>query len=372
MSFLRLRGVPRALAATLLGVVGVFALDGLVFRTNLYLPYLEPASSSGMTQLIIGRERTAQSRNGDNMIVTMGDSRFAYLPKAANSIEPETGYIFRHAGVAGSDVRAWYYILRELDPTARRYRAVVFGLNVYGDEDELFQADNDIRSLHYSIAMLRWSDLFEFAGSFHDWQYRWEALRGGALKGIVFQSDVQSFLCDPLKRIDYANITRQEFDEVTYNFVGDDQNLAGLKVDWTTFTATLPPGADDNQRDTVNGFVRPPAPQTGRLSAYRKKWYGKIIDRYRGTGTKIIFVRLPRGPVPRPDNLYAAAGQSIRDFAKLTDVMMADESAFFSLEKPELFRDGAHLNAPGGSQFSLMLAREIRRMLGPPQPRRRP
>ena len=51
----------------------------------------------------------------------------------------QTGYVFRHAGVAGSDVRTWYYMLRDLDPTARRYRAIVFGVDDYEDEDGVVQ-----------------------------------------------------------------------------------------------------------------------------------------------------------------------------------------------------------------------------------------
>jgi len=82
-------------------------------------------------------------------------------------VTAQTGYVFRHAGVAGTDVRSWYYMLRDLDPTARRYRAVVFGVTDFDDEDEYFTPDDDIRALHYVIARLRWSDVLEFALSFH-------------------------------------------------------------------------------------------------------------------------------------------------------------------------------------------------------------
>jgi len=58
-------------------------------------------------------------------------------------------------------------MLRDLDPTARRYRAVVFGVTDFDDEDEYFTPDDDIRALHYVIARLRWSDVLEFALSFH-------------------------------------------------------------------------------------------------------------------------------------------------------------------------------------------------------------
>jgi len=62
--------------------------------------------------------------------------------------------------VPGTDARTWYYLIRDLDPTARRYRALVFGVDDYDDEDRAFNTSDDIRVLHYAIARLRWSDTF--------------------------------------------------------------------------------------------------------------------------------------------------------------------------------------------------------------------
>ncbi len=62
-------------------------------------------SSTGVFELTLRREQQAQALNGDNLVVTLGDSRFAYLPRLANQVTAQTGYVFRHAGVAGTDVR---------------------------------------------------------------------------------------------------------------------------------------------------------------------------------------------------------------------------------------------------------------------------
>jgi lysophospholipase L1-like esterase len=40
-----------------------------------------------------------------------------------------------------------------------------------------------------------------------------------------------------------------------------------------------------------------------------------------------------------------------------------DEHAFESLERPELFRDGMHLNREGIRQFSYMLEDEVNQVL---------
>ena len=359
------KGRRRGLAL-LLAFVGHFALDGLLFRTPFYASILEPESSTGVFELILWREQQAQTRNGDNLVVTLGDSRFAYSPRLANELTAQTGYVFRHAGVAGTDVRSWYYMLRDLDPTARRYRAIVFGVTDYDDEDGFFTPDDDIRALHYVIARLRWSDALEFALSFHSRKLQWEALRGASLKGIVYQNDILTFLSRPAKRIRYARAAHRNYDQWTYGYVETPRSLTGLQIDWKTWKVTFPPGLDQDQQDTVNrDLMREPAPQTGRMAAFRRAWYGRILDRYRGSRTKIIFVRLARAPIPRPDGLVRKKSATIRDFASLPNVLLCDEHAFDSLEHPELFRDALHLNRDGIALFSPMLAEDISRMLPP-------
>ena len=65
--------------------------------------------------------------------------------------------------MAGTDVRAWYYMLRDLDPTARRYRAIVLGVDDYDDEDGFFNPTTTCAPCTTSIARLRLSDVPGFA-----------------------------------------------------------------------------------------------------------------------------------------------------------------------------------------------------------------
>jgi hypothetical protein len=363
-----MNGLRRALLTCVLAVAGVLALDGLLFHTGLYTSILEPDSSSGLYQLILHREQDAQKTWGDAMILTLGDSRFAYSPRLSNELTPETGYTFRSAGIAGSELRTWYYMLRDLDPTARRYRALVFGVNDYGDEDTLYFPDDDIRALHYAISSLRWSDALDFARSFHTPAIQRQAFLGVILKGIVLQSDVQAFLTHPLKRIAYVQLCRRGYEGWTYNYVDTATAMTGLEIDWPTMQAKFPPGSTEEQISTTTSWLlHPPSPQTGRLAAYRREWFGRIIDRYRGSRTKIIFARLPRGPIPRPAYLAQPTTSSIREFASRPNVLLCDESAFNSLERPEFFKDAWHLNREGIARFSPMLAKEIARMLGAPK-----
>jgi hypothetical protein len=353
----------RPLRAVIFALAGLFALDSLVFRSGFYTRILEPESSTGTFELILRREQQAQPWYGNNLIVTLGDSRFAYYPRAANEQTATTGLAFRQAGVAGTDVRAWYYMLRDLDPTRRRYRAVVLGVDDYDDEDGAYDIGDDLATLHYVAARLRFSDVIPFSLSFDDRHARWEAFRGSLLKGIVFQRDILAFLSHPRKRL--ADVERNDggYEEWTYGYHSPDTNVVGLKIDWTNFTAVIPPG-NPELRDHITRFILyRPKPQTGKRAAFRRQWFGQLLDRYRGTPTRVIFVRLPRGPIPRPENLVHKLSSSIREFAARPGVLLADEHAFDCLETPELFKDGFHLNNMGCERFSVLLAQEVSRLL---------
>jgi hypothetical protein len=350
--------------ACLAACAGVIALDSVLFRTGFYATILEPDSSTGLFEMILRRELGAQERTGSPMVATFGNSRFAWSPKVIDHRPGTHKYALRNGGVAGSDARAWYYMIRDLDPTARRYRALVFGVDDYDDEDGYFNPNDDIRALHYVIARLRLTDVFEFARSFDSRDLQIAALRGGLLKGIVLQNDLQAFLANPRKRLAYVHQCDRDWNTWVYDFQETTDNMVGLGIDWKTLQVTFPPGANDDQRATVNAFLaHDSAPQIGRWAKFQRTWYGRIIDRYRGSPTKIVFLRLARGPVPRPDNLTHKLSSTIREMGKRPNVILVDEHAFDSLERPELFRDGMHLNREGIRRFSYMLEDEITRLL---------
>ncbi|MGA3024235.1 MAG: hypothetical protein ABSF98_05655 [Bryobacteraceae bacterium] len=364
------RAMLRVGLALLLALLGLFGLDALLFRTKLYTQLVEPDSSTGQFELTLRRERKAQRQYGDNLVACLGDSRLGLLPRVAAQVAPRTGYFLRQAGVAGTDPRAWYYMLRDLDPTRRRYRAVVFAVNDYDDEDGWGIPEADLRLLHYAIARLRLSDVPGFFRAFPPGPMRWEAFRGSLLKGLVYQTDVQAFLVNPMKRIRYVRLCNQFWPLWTWNYEETPRNMVGLQIDWTNWKVVFPPGADQNQIDTVKAFLMyPVAPQTGHFAAFRRQWFGKIIDRYRGSPTKIVFVRLARGPIPRPGNLVLKKSSSIREFARRPNVLLVPEHAFDSLEHPEFYKDAMHLNREGTVRFSQMLAEEVAKLLGPPHAR---
>ena len=139
-------------------------------------------------------------------------------------------------------------------------------------------------------------------------------------------------------------------------------------MDWNAKTLSAPPNADPVRVQLLKARLTDPLPpETGNQSRYLKYWLGKIYERYRGSPTRLIFLRLPRGGFVRPDQPRYNPHSSVRELAAQPNVTLIDEHFFDSLEKPELFRDELHLNGPGMVRFSLMLTQEVSRILGPPR-----
>jgi hypothetical protein len=160
---------PLSVPARLAGAILVFfALDGLCFRTGYYPTLLEPDSTAGYLENSLSLEQNRRT-DGPNEIVAVGDSRIPLKPRVANSAG--TPYRFFTIAVPGTSPRCWYYMLREDDPGANRYAAIVIPLDTY--DDRIYE---DLRTrqvdIHYLTPLLRFADLFEFAGSYPEWRSR--------------------------------------------------------------------------------------------------------------------------------------------------------------------------------------------------------
>src|SRR5262249_24940323 len=149
--------------------------------------------------------------------------------------------------------------------------ALIFGLDAYEDEDRVFNPANDIRDLHYVINRLHLSEVIDFARSFDDWEFKWTALRGGLLRGLVYQEDIHAILTHPAKRLRDVRLANHGYEGWVYGYKETERSMAVLAIDWSTMNVTFPPGADDDQRGTVNSFLaHGQDPQTGRLAAFRR------------------------------------------------------------------------------------------------------
>jgi len=359
----------RVLVRFLLAALLFCGLEGAVFRSGFYLRFLEPNSTAGLLQAILNDERL-HYRAGPAYVQVLGDSRMALLLRVSDRLAGETGYTFGRIATAGTHPRCWYYMLREVDPDARKYAAVVIPVYTYDDEDWENLADAEV-DIHYLAPLLRLSDLFEFSLSFDSWYLRGRAFRTVLFKGLTYKRDLYAFWADPAARRMHIRWEREDGAKARYDFVGDVKtNMTGLAVDWPAHKIThYPDDATPDIRAMLDTeLLRSTGNYTGQRTAYLRKWFGKIVERYRGTRTRILFIRLPRGPVLRPYKPYTPTS-AVREIAARGDAILMDEHCFDELERPELFHDAVHLNPTGCERFTVILAREVRGILGPPPTR---
>ena len=358
--------MKRAYPVLLGALVAFFTLHALLFHYGLYAYWVSPDSSTGYLETILYHERI-RPKNGPNQVLGVGDSRMALMPKYANSFTPETGYSYGTIGVAGATPRVWNYMLRDADPSASAYRAIIFGLNDYNDEDTLEDLADRESDLNYLANRLRIGDLREFAYSYKNPQRQWRAASGILFRGLVYKRDVEDLLHAPIQR---ARAVRQSWRDSFgwfYDFQDTAKNLAGLQVDWEHRTVTMPPGLDLGLQEGIRRrMVEPFPPQTGLTVDYMHTWIGKIAARYKNSPTKLIFLRLPRAAWIRPDLPPANPRSSVRELAQSQkNVILLPEHLFDELEHPEFFKDEYHMTQAGLDRFTEILVRQVREILGP-------
>jgi hypothetical protein len=357
-----MRTVPVLLAS----VVAFAAIEGAVFHTGLYPWILTPDGSTGDLETILRDERE-RPKNGPQ-VLGIGDSRMLLMPRISNQQTSETGYTFGNIATAGATPRAWYYMLRDTDPAARLYRAIVIAVESYDDADTWGDDHDNEADLSYVIARLRLSDLWEFSRSYDDPDLQWKAARGILFKGLVYKRDFEDLLLHPRFRFRLAKLAHRDSFAWHYGYTGLTETLSGFHADWVSMTLTAPPNADPARVAVLNArLMRALPPETGDHGRYMKYWLGKIYEHYRGSPTRLMFLRLPRGGFVRPDQARYNPHSSVRDLAAEPNVTLIDEHFFDALEKPEMFADDLHLNGPGMVPFSLMLTQEVSRILGPPR-----
>jgi hypothetical protein len=334
-----------------------FALDSAVFRTSWYSSNLEPNSTAGFLQSSLWIEQHRRT-GGPNEVLAVGDSRIPLKPSAANGTA--TPYRFFTIAVPGTTPRCWYYMLRAADPDARRYAAIVIPFDTYDDRnwEDLRVREMDMR---YLAPLVSFRDLFDFALSYSEWPLRGQAAATVLFKGYIYREDFQDYLVRHKVRLDVLRDLKSRPSGWRYDAPWDTASLAGMSVDWKARTVHLPDHLTPKKAEEIREvLLTDQPPRSPEFAAYRRHWFGKIVARYRGSRTRLIFVRLARGPDVRP-GLAADSTSSIREF---TDAVLLPEHRFDELERPELFGDALHMNQQGGVIFSEMLAKEVAGVLG--------
>jgi len=352
----------RIAAAAVLFCVVEFA----VFRSGFYANYLNGGSTAG--QLMVNL-RLEQNRKliGPNQVLAVGDSRMAVWIRVTDRLKPETGYTLANIATFGTDPRCWYYMFREVDPDRRRYAAVLVPVDDLDDEDWGDLSEEEVDT-HYLVPLLRLSDTYDFVRSFRSSKLRLLALRTVLLKGLSYNRDFQDLLETYKHRLAELKWAREELAHTRYVYLGPSKTMDGLQVDWAAHKITqYPPGSTEAEKRGLDSeLVRPVGIYTGDREVYRRLWLGRIIDYYRGSRTRVIFLRIPRGPAVRPYPTNAKSSV-IREFAARGQAILLNEHIFEDMERPPYFWDGVHMNEAGSERFSELLARAVGAALGHPR-----
>lgn len=294
----------------------------------------------------------------------VGDSRVAEgFSAPAASAATGNRIRFWNYGIGGATPRVWYYELRDADPTRRRFAAIVFAMDHYSDDDGDPPIQDRMTDLNFVIERLRLADCADFAFSMSSRAYRGNALAGCLFKGIPLRRDAENFLADPRTRVRRSRQFHRFGLQYIDAYEGRARDLRGLSADFATRKIDFPPGIDAEQHDTIVSTVTPdPAPDTGELTAYRKLWLGRILDLYKDSPTHIIFLQLPRAPLPIPES--PVPPRFLKWALATTRVSALPEEMFEDLERPELFFDGYHLNRKGRGLFTARAAAAVAAVIG--------
>ena len=166
----------------LLGIAAFIRVDGAIFHSGLYVSILAPSSYAGRVVKIAQAEK-GRAPSGLKEVLVLGDSRIAegFSATLANELGSPAGLKFVSLAEPAASANTWYYMVREVDPTKRRYSAIIIP---YGIGYEPNSAD-PLR-ISMTAPLLRYGDCFHFASGFQRWSGRFRAFIACILRGSAY------------------------------------------------------------------------------------------------------------------------------------------------------------------------------------------
>jgi hypothetical protein len=348
---------PRRLhvARTLfLGIAAFLCVDGAVFHSGLYVSILAPSSYAGRVAKITQAEKE-RAPSGLKEVLVLGDSRIAegFSTTLANELGSPAGLKFVSLAEPAASANTWYYMVREVDPTTRRYAAIVVP---YGIGYEPNNAD-PLR-ISMTAPLLRYVDCLHFASGFQRWSGRFRAFIACILRGSAYQDDVADLLAHPVARM--RSIRQAGEMHSGREYKGRDYDLVGTSYDAATGQVTFAPKLTEAQRLAFRkSLIQPSQSDTEYSLKLQRDWIPRIMDRYLHSPTAIVLTPLPRGP------FLELAGFS-RGYESVLPSSVVQRTSFSLpghtfdfLEQPEYYFDAFHLNAKGRQKFTDTLVSEL-------------
>ena len=339
----------------LLGIAVFVCLDGAIFHTRLYTSILAPDSYAGRVA-VLTRVEKERSASGLKEVLVLGDSRMAegFSTKIADELGSAAGLKFVTLAEPASTANTWYYMLRNVDPTAERYWAIVVPYAI-GYEP------TSAESLRISMAapLLRYGDCFTFASAFQQWSGRFKAFTACILRGSAYQNDVADLLEHPIERVE---LIKKEPAMVHARAVykGRDYDMVGTSYDPSTGQMTFPPRLTEAQREAIRKSLLQPSQSEMQYSLrLQRDWIPRILNRYSKSATAIVLTPVPRGPFAELPAFSVAQSAAFPEEKAHRTVFSLPQQTFEFLEKPDYYFDAFHLNARGRDKFTERLVTEL-------------
>lgn len=341
----------------------VAAVNLLLFAAPLYRSVLDPASSTGTFEAA-RRAMTQFRANFETDVLVVGDSRiYSGLDPAAATSAARGKLRFVDASVPGTTPRVWYYFLKRIDPTARRFRAIVIPVDADGDSDgAIGSIDGNERrqDLHYLVFAVTPEEIPRLTASFSGIRMQFDTAIDLLLRGPILRDDVQAFAAAPRERLAAIEKSASSgFAPLTWH--PRNETLRGMRVDFARNSVTYPPAVSPDERSAMNEQVLRVAHPSPSYGTYRRDWLYPIVQRYAAAGTPVILVRIPTRPAHRDPNDPISG--SLLALSTSGAVHFVSPKPYLVLERPELFADHDHLNRAGSVLFSLQLGNDVARVL---------
>ena len=340
----------------LLGIAVFLCVDGVIFHSGMYVSILAPSSYAGRVWRITHAEKE-RAPSGLREVLVLGDSRIAegFSATLANELGSPAGLRFVSLAEPAASANTWYYMVREVDPTARRYSAIIVP---YGIGYEPNSAD-PLR-ISMTAPLLRYGDCFHFASGFQRWSGRFRAFFACLLRGSAYQDDVVDLLSHPVMRI--RSIQQADKTHSGSEYKGRDYDLVGTAYDAATGQVTFAPKLTEPQRLAFRkSLIQPSQSDTDYSLKLQREWIPRIMDRYSHSPTTIVLTPLPRGPFLEVGGFSKGYESVLPNSVIQRTSFSLPGQTFEFLEKPEYYFDAFHLNAKGRQKFTETLVSELLR-----------
>ena len=338
-----------------LGMIAFVCVDGIIFHSGLYVSILAPDSYAGRLE-VLTRVEKQRPASGLKEVLVLGDSRMAegFAASVADELGSAAGFKFVSLAEPASSVNSWYYMLRDVDPTAHRYWAIVVPYAI-GYEP----ATADPLRISMTAPLLHYGDCLNFASGFQRWSGRLRAFTACILRGSAYQGDVTDLLEHPTARMRSVQQEAKRL-QARAAYKGKDYDLVGTSYDPTTRQVTFAPKLTEAERQAVRkSLIQPSQSDTEYSLKLQREWIPRILNRYSNSSTAIVFTPVPRGPFAELPGFSREYHSILPSSVIRRTTFSLPEQTFDFLEKPEYYFDAFHLNAKGRQRFTETLVSEL-------------